>query len=327
MTNACRTGVLLVNLGSPEAPTARAVRRYLKQFLSDRRVVDLPPALWLPILHGVVLTTRPRRSARLYSSVWTEQGAPLLVNTRHQAEGLATRLAPLGVRVGFAMTYGRPSLADGLAALAECERILLLPLFPQYSASTQGAAFDAVATALKRVRRLPALRMVADFHDQAGYITALASSIRAHWAAKGRGERLLMSFHGLPQRNVDAGDPYADQCQRTAAVLAEALDLGAGDWQLAYQSRFGRARWLLPATDTTLRAWGEQGLRRVDVVCPGFVSDCLETLEEIAIGGRRIFLGAGGGQFHYIDCLNDGPVWLDALAELARAEMAGWLDS
>lgn len=309
-------GVLLVNLGSPAAPTAAAVRRYLKQFLSDRRVVDLPPLLWQPILRGIILTTRPRRSARLYRSVWTAQGAPLVVNTRRQAAGLAMRLAGQGVPVAFAMSYGTPSLAEGLAQLAGCRQVLVLPMFPQHSASTHGAVFDALATALRPAMRLPALRFVADFHDHPGYIDALAASVRAHWAAHGRGERLLMSFHGLPQRNIDRGDPYAEQCTRTAHLLAGALDLKDGQWQLAYQSRFGKARWLEPATDATLRAWGRQGLTRVDVICPGFVADCLETLEEIAVGGRHIFQAAGGGQFQYIASLNDSPAWLDALADL-----------
>lgn len=318
-----RSGVLLVNLGSPAAPTPAAVRRYLKQFLSDRRVVDLPPLLWQPILRAVVLTTRPRRSARLYRSVWTEEGAPLVANTRRQAAGLATRLAGQGVAVTFAMSYGAPSLAQGLAQLAGCEQVLVLPMFPQHSASTQGAVFDALAAALRPAMRLPRLGFVADFHDHPGYIGALAASVRAHWADHGRGDRLLMSFHGLPQRNVDRGDPYAGQCARTARLLADALDLQDGQWQLAYQSRFGRARWLEPATEATLRTWGAQGLAQVDVICPGFVADCLETLEEIAIGGQRIFQAAGGGRFRYIASLNDSPAWLDALADLLRAQLAG----
>jgi ferrochelatase len=317
-----RAGVLLVNLGSPAAPTAAAVRRYLKQFLSDRRVVDLPALLWQPILRGIILNTRPRRSARLYQSIWTSEGSPLQVNTRRQAQGLAERLAGQGVRVAYAMTYGAPSLAQGLGELAGCERIVVLPLFPQQSASTQGAVFDALAAALRRAMRLPHLDFVADFHADPGYVGALAASVRAHWAAHGRGERLLMSFHGLPQRNVDRGDPYAEQCRRTAQALAQALGLGADDWQLAFQSRFGRARWLTPATDAVLRDWGAYKLGSVDVICPGFVADCLETLEEIAIGGRHTFEAAGGGEFRYIACLNDGPTWLDALADLVRARLA-----
>ncbi len=316
-----RAGVLLVNLGSPPAPTARAVRRYLKQFLSDRRVVDLPPLLWQPILRGIVLTTRPRRSARLYQSIWTPEGSPLVVNTRRQAQGLAERLAPGGVSVAYAMTYGAPALADGLAELAGCARILVLPLFPQHSASTQGAVFDTLAAALRPAMRLPSVDFVADFCDHPGYLAALASTVRAHWASHGRGERLLMSFHGLPQRNVDRGDPYAEQCRRTAQLLAQTLELGADDWQLTFQSRFGRARWLEPATDAVLRDWGQRRLGRIDVICPGFVADCLETLEEIAIGGRHTFQSAGGGEFRYIACLNDSPFWLDALAGLVRARL------
>ena len=317
-----RAGVLLVNLGSPAAPTAGAVRRYLKQFLSDRRVVDLPAPLWQPILRGIILNTRPRRSARLYRSIWTPDGAPLVVNTRRQAQGLAARLSGLGVAVAPAMSYGAPSLADGLAQLAGCGRIVVLPLFPQHSASTQGAVFDALAAALRPAMCLPSLDFVADFHDYPGYIAALAASVRAHWSVHGRGERLLMSFHGLPQRNVDRGDPYADRCRQTAQLLAQALDLGSEEWQLCFQSRFGRARWLEPATDAVLRDWGARRLRRVDVICPGFVADCLETLEEIAIGGRHLFHAAGGGEFRYIACLNDSPPWLDALADLVRARLA-----
>jgi ferrochelatase len=316
-----RAGVLLVNLGSPAAPTAGAVRRYLKQFLSDRRVVDLPALLWQPILRGIVLTTRPRRSARLYRSIWTPEGSPLVVNTRRQALGLAERLAGQGVAVAYAMTYGAPSLAEGLAELAGCARIVVLPLFPQHSASTQGAVFDVLAAVLRPAMRLPSVDFVADFCDHPAYIAALAQSVRAHWATHGRGERLLMSFHGLPQRNVDRGDPYAEQCRRTAQLLAQALDLGADDWQLAFQSRFGRARWLEPATDAVLRDWGQRGLGRIDVICPGFVADCLETLEEMAIGGRHTFEAAGGGEFRYIACLNDSPPWLDALAGLVRARL------
>jgi ferrochelatase len=316
-----RAGVLLVNLGSPSAPTAGAVRRYLKQFLSDRRVVDLPALLWQPILRGIVLTTRPRRSARLYQSIWTPEGSPLVVNTRRQAQGLAERLAADGVTVAYAMTYGVPSLANGLAELAGCARIVVLPLFPQHSASTQGAVFDALAAALRPAMRLPSVDFVADFCDHPGYIAALAASVRAHWAAHGRGERLLMSFHGLPQRNVDRGDPYAEQCRRTAQLLAQALELGNNDWQLTFQSRFGRARWLEPATDAVLRDWGQRRLGQIDMICPGFVADCLETLEEIAIGGRHTFQAAGGGEFRYIACLNDSPPWLDALADLVRARL------
>ena len=316
-----QAGVLLVNLGSPAAPTAGAVRRYLKQFLSDRRVVDLPALLWQPILRGIVLATRPHRSARLYQSIWTPEGSPLVANTRRQAQGLAERLAGEGVAVAYAMTYGAPSLAEGLAELAGCARIVVLPLFPQHSASTQGAVFDALAAALRPAMHLPSVDFVADFCEHPGYVAALAANVRAHWAAHGRGERLLISFHGLPQRNVDRGDPYAEQCRRTAQRLAQALDLGTDDWQIAFQSRFGRARWLTPATDAVLRDWGQQGIGKLDVICPGFVADCLETLEEIAIGGRHIFTAAGGGEFRYIACLNDSPPWLDALAGLVRARL------
>jgi len=316
--------LLLANLGSPEAPTAEAVRRFLAEFLSDPRVVELPPWLWWPVLHGVVLRVRPRRSARLYRSIWTEEGSPLLAISRRQAAGLEGRLPE--VRVALGMRYGRPSVAEALEGLRRegLERLLVLPLYPQYCGATTGSTFDAVARALSGWRRVPELRLVAGYHAEPGYLEALAASVRAHWAAHGQAERLLLSFHGMPERTRAAGDPYHDQCQATARLLAERLGLAPGRWQVAFQSRFGRGRWLEPATDQVLRAWGREGLGRVDVLCPGFAADCLETLEEIAVQGREAFRAAGGGELRYIPALNDRPEHLDFLAALARRHLAGW---
>ncbi len=324
-----RAAVLLVNLGSPEAPTPRAVRRFLAEFLSDPRVVELPPWLWRPILHGVVLRVRPRRSARLYRSIWTPEGSPLLAIGRRQARGLAEALAarlgrPLPVALG--MRYGRPSLAEALEGLRRqgLERLLVLPLYPQACGATTASTFDALARALAAWRRVPALRFVAGYHDHPGYLEALAASLRRHWAEHGRGERLLLSFHGMPERTRAAGDPYHRQCQETARLLAERLGLPPGSWQVAFQSRFGRGRWLEPATDRVLAAWGREGLGTVDVLCPGFAADCLETLEEIAVQGRETFRAAGGGELRYVPALNDRPEHLAFLAELAAKELQGW---
>jgi ferrochelatase len=323
------TGVLLTNLGSPDAPTARALRRYLREFLGDRRVVDLPRLVWWPILHGIILNVRPPRSARLYRRIWSAEGAPLVAIARRQEAALQQALASrLGTppQLALGMRYGNPSIASALAALSDagCTRILVLPLYPQYFAGTSGSTFDAVAAALVRWRRVPALRFVDDYHADEGYIGALAASIRDTWAREGEPDRLLMSFHGIPVRYARAGDPYPEQCQRTANLLAAALGLPYERWLLGYQSRFGREPWLEPYTDVTLRSWGAQGVRRVDVVCPGFAADCLETLEEIAILNRKFFLAAGGEQFRYLAALNDRPDHIAALADLVVRNLAGW---
>lgn len=317
-------GILLVNLGTPEAATPEAVRRYLAEFLSDPRVVELPRLLWLPILHGLVLRLRPARSAQKYAAVWTPQGSPLAVHTEQQAEQLAARLASVpgaaGVRVGHAMRYGTPRIADVVAKLAAegCKTLRVLPLYPQYARSTTLSVRDVLqALRLDGRTRVPALEMVEDFHLHPAYIAALAAGVRRHWAAHGPGEILLMSFHGLPQRAVDLGDPYARQCRETAQALADKLGLGAHRWRLTFQSRFGPARWLQPYTEPTLAALARGGVRRVDVVCPGFVSDCLETLEEIALGARDTFIAAGGETFHLIPCLNEAPEWIAALEDVA----------
>ena len=323
-----RTGVLLCNLGTPDAATPPAVRRYLAEFLSDPRVVEIPPALWQPLLHGLILRRRPAASAKKYQSIWLPEGSPLLVYSRKQAVLLRGYLGERGVDVSvrLAMRYGQPSVAAELDALkAEgCTRVLVLPLYPQYSGTTTASVIDAVTAWSRSVRHVPELRFVNRFHDDAGYIDALAKRVHEHWMADGRPDRLLMSFHGVPQRVVDAGDPYHGECLETARRLAQRLALREGEWAIAFQSRFGRAKWVGPATQATLEDWGRAGLRRVDVVCPGFVADCLETLEEIAIEGRAAFQTAGGGELRYVPCLNDHPAWLAALASLVQTHLQGW---
>ena len=323
-----RIGVLLCNLGTPDAATPPAVRRYLAEFLSDPRVVEIPPALWQPILHGIILRRRPAVSAKKYQSIWLPEGSPLLVYSRKQAVMLRGYLGESGcdASVRLAMRYGQPSVATELDALkAEgCTRVLVLPLYPQYSGTTTASVIDAVTEWTRAARHVPELRFVYRFHDDAGYIGALAKRVREHWMAKGRPDTLLMSFHGVPQRTVDRGDPYVAECRETARLLAAQLGLGKDQWQLSFQSRFGRAQWVGPATQATLEQLGRAGARRVDVVCPGFVSDCLETLEEIAIEGRAAFTAAGGGELDYVPCLNDHPAWVTALAGLVQRHLQGW---
>ncbi|MEJ2059937.1 MAG: ferrochelatase [Gammaproteobacteria bacterium] len=323
------TGVLLVNLGTPESPTPRAVRRYLREFLSDPRVVEYPRALWWLVLNGIILNLRPRRSAHAYRQVWTPEGSPLLAISRRQKSALQAALrhhltGPVEVALG--MRYGEPSIAEALATLkqAGAQRLLVVPLYPQYSATTTGSVFDAVADELKRWRWVPELRFIQDYHDDPGYIAALAASVRAYWDEHGRGEYLLMSFHGVPKRYFQAGDPYHCLCLKTARLVAEALELGENDWQCTFQSRFGREEWLRPYTDETLRTLPQQGKRRVDVVCPGFAADCLETLEEIAMQNRDVFLASGGEAYRYIPALNDSPEHIEALSGLVERHAQGW---
>jgi len=324
-----RTGILLINLGTPVSPTAAAVRRYLREFLSDRRVVELPRAIWNPILHGVILTTRPRQSAARYAAIWTKDGSPLQVYTARQAkllQGLIGERLKLPVAVEYAMRYGEPSIATMLSRMraAHVERLLVLPLYPQYAASTSATAVDAVADWLRRARNQPEVRVVKHFHDHPAYITALGDALRDYWRTRGRPDQLVMSFHGVPRFTLDRGDPYHCECQKTARLLAAELELPDTAWQIAFQSRFGRAEWLKPYTADTLTDLARKGIRRVDVVCPGFVSDCLETLEEIALEAKAIFLGAGGKEFNAIPCLNDRPGWIEALAAIARDHLGGW---
>lgn len=329
-----RTAVLLVNLGTPEAPTAPALRRYLGQFLWDPRVVEIPRPLWWPILHGIILTTRPKHSARKYASIWLPEGSPLRVYTERQTKLLKGHLGAAGhahLLVDYAMRYGEPAIGTVLDRLkaAGATRILVVPLYPQYAASTTASVFDAVADWGKRARNLPALRFVRNYHDDDRYIAALAASVREHWQKTGgkpagADYRLVMSFHGLPRRSLDLGDPYHCECRQTGRLLAEALGLGEDQYLVTFQSRFGKAEWLQPYTAPTLESLAKQGVGRVDVMCPGFTSDCLETLEEIAMEAKQDFLAAGGKAFHYIPCLNEDARWIDAMAALVETHAGGW---
>lgn len=325
-----RTGILLVNLGTPDAPTAAALRPYLKEFLSDPRVVEIPRLAWWPILNGIILTLRPAASARKYASIWMQEGSPLKVHTERQARLLADSFARDGhghVEVDFAMRYGKPSIPDRLRAMRArgCARILVLPLYPQYSASTTATVTDEVGRSLARMRNQPEIRFVRDFHGDARYVAALARNVRAYWAEHGEPDRLVMSFHGVPRRSLELGDPYYHECRKTGHLLAEALGLPPGRAMLTFQSRFGKAEWLQPYTQPTLEALAAQGVGRVDVICPGFVADCLETLEEIAMECRDAFLHHGGKAFHYIPCLNERHEWIDALAAIAIDHLGNWL--
>ncbi len=319
-----RVGVLLVNRGTPEAADAGAVRRYLKQFLSDKRVVELPSILWQPILRGAVLRTRPRKSARAYAQVWTPEGSPLLAFTRRQAFALDARLGD-GITVAFAMRYGRPAIDEVLSAMQAkgCDRILVAPLYPQYCAATTATANDAAFAALADMRWQPALRTLPPYHDDPAYIDALAGEIeQAVGALDFKPRAILASFHGMPQRTLEKGDPYHCHCQKTARLLGERLSIPL---TISFQSRFGRAKWLEPATDTMLAKLAKEGIKDIAVVAPGFSADCLETLEELAIRGREQFLEAGGRNFAYLPCLNDTERGLDMLETIIRRELAGWI--
>lgn len=322
-------GVLLVNLGTPEAPTAPAVRRYLREFLSDTRVVELPRVIWWPILNGPILTFRPARSARNYASIWMPEGSPLLVYSQRLAEGLqkyADTHFPGGVRVTLAMRYGKPSLRQGLAELrqAGCEKVLLVPLYPQYAAATTASIFDKVAEEFRSMREIPELRMLRDWHDHPAYIRALAETVKHWWQENGRAKKLLISFHGLPQRSIQLGDPYRRQCEKTTALLVQELGLQQGEWVQTFQSRFGAAKWLEPYTDKTLIQLAKEGVEEIDALCPGFTADCVETLQEIALEGKETFLGAGGKALRYIPALNDNPIWINAFSEILAPSWQNW---
>ena len=323
-----RTAILLCNLGTPDAATAPALRRYLGQFLSDHRVVEIPRLVWLPILHGIILRTRPAKSAAKYASVWTPEGSPLAVWTAKQATLLRGWLGEAGcnVLVRPAMRYGNPSIASQLDALkAEgATRILILPLYPQYSGTTTASVFDAVYAWAGRQRHVPELRFVNRYHDAPGYIEALARSIEAHWRTHGLPDKLVMSFHGVPERTLHLGDPYHCESRKTARLLAERLGLSPSQYLVTFQSRFGKAKWLEPYTEPSLIELARSGTKRVDVVCPGFTSDCLETLEEISQEAREAFMHAGGEQFEYIACLNDSAPWITALSRIAQQHLQGW---
>jgi protoporphyrin/coproporphyrin ferrochelatase len=333
-----RIGILLTNLGTPDAPTPSAVRRYLAEFLSDRRVVEIPRLVWLAILHGIVLRTRPAKSAKKYATVWMPEGSPLLVWTNRQAQYLrgtmgerlkAMGLPPDHVKIEVGMRYGNPSISSALEKLKaeKCDRILLLPMYPQYAASTTATACDAVFKAFAENRYMPALRTITAWHDHPGYIKALAARISEYWKKHGRPDKLLMSFHGVPKYTLMNGDPYHCLCHKTGRLLARELGLTDTQWILTFQSRFGRAEWLQPYTDATLQALPGQGVKRLHVVCPGFPADCLETLEEIAMEGKETFLHAGGTEYDYIPALNDHPALIHALTELSFTHLQGWLDA
>lgn len=320
-----KQGVLLVNLGTPDAPTPQAVKRYLAEFLHDRRVVDLTRWLWCPILHGIILQTRPKRVAKAYQSIWTEQGSPLLSITLAQASALQAQLKQrteqeIPVEVG--MTYGNPSIAQALDQLKikGVEEVIVLPLYPQYSATTTGAVFDQLARAVAKRAEFPAFVFIRDYYQSEAYIEALAHSVEQHWQQKGRGERLLISFHGIPQRYADNGDPYPEHCQQTAQALAQRLGLGEKEWLCCFQSRFGKEEWIKPYTDKVIEQWGEE-IQHLDVICPAFAADCLETLEEIQVENKAYFLNAGGKVFHYIPALNVQPAHIDMMAKLVMAKL------
>ena len=323
-----RTAVLYCNLGTPDAPTAPAVRRYLAEFLSDQRVVEIPRLLWLLILHGIILRFRPAKSAAKYASIWTPEGSPLKIGTEKQAKLLQGWLGEQGekVSVRWAMRYGSTSIASQLDALkAEgVTRVLVLPAYPQYSATTTASLFDAVYSWASKTRAIPELRFVNHYHDHPAYIEALAASVRQHWLGTARPDVLVMSFHGVPERTLALGDMYHCECFKTARLLADALGLTNDQYKVTFQSRLGRAKWLEPYTEPTLISMAEAGVQRVDVICPGFTSDCLETLEEINMEAREAFLHAGGKEFHYIPCLNDDPAGITALAEVSKQHLAGW---
>lgn len=325
-----RIGILVAQLGTPDAPTTTAVRTYLRQFLSDCRVVDLHRAVWLPILHGIVLNTRPAKSAGLYRKVWTADGSPLLNITRRQAAGLQERLAADGVecRAEVAMRYGNPSTGAAIRKLVEwgADRILLFPMYPQYSAATTGSTYDEVFDSLKTLRSVPALRVVPPYFQDSSYISVLAQSASDRIAGlSAPPDKVVLSFHGIPQRYASLGDPYPDHCLATARGLAEAMDWTSDDYVVTFQSRFGREPWLQPYTDETLASLGRQGLKNLLVLCPGFTADCLETIDEIGNLGHEQFRGTGGGSLHLVECVNDRADWLDAMSAIARRELAGWL--
>lgn len=323
-----RTAVLLCNLGTPDEPTAPALRRYLAEFLGDHRVVEIPRAVWMLILHGIILRVRPAKSAAKYATVWTPDGSPLKVWTDAQAKLLQGYLGERGhqVTVRYAMRYGNPSMPSVLDELKAqgVTRMLILPAYPQYSGTTTASVFDAVAHWGLKTRLLPELRFVNRYHDDAGYIDALAQRVQHHWLHHPRSQHLVMSFHGLPERNLSLGDPYHCECHKTGRLLAEKLGLAKDAYTITFQSRFGKAKWLEPYTEPTLIAMAQKGVKSVDVVCPGFVGDCIETLEEINQEAREAFLHAGGQAFEYIECLNDSPDWIRALNHLTEQHLQGW---
>jgi ferrochelatase len=322
-------GVLVTNLGTPSAPTKSSVRKYLKEFLSDPRVVEANRLVWWCVLNGIILNVRPARSAKAYKGIWTEDGSPLLVHSRQQALLLQKSIIrnDLGnVHVELAMRYGHPSIKTGLEALRTkgCGKILVLPLYPQYAAATTASTFDAVSEILKEWRWVPEIRTVSSYHDHGLYIQALSNSVQEHWSNHGKPDYLLMSFHGIPKRYHVQGDPYPCFCHKTARLVAENLGLTEDQWTIGFQSRFGREEWVKPYTDEILRSLGKEGTKRVDVICPGFAADCLETIEEIAIDNRAAFLNSGGEEFYYIPALNEREDHISALTQIVIRNVADW---
>ena len=323
------TGILITNLGTPDAPTSSALRKYLAEFLSDPRVIETPAWIWWPILYGIILTLRPRRSAEAYSKIWTSEGSPLRVISERQVEAIAKQLGnPVTgpVKVELAMRYGNPSIGSALERLrkANATNLLVFPLYPQYSATTTASTFDAVVEVLKGWRWIPEMRMINHYHDDPGYISALAESIRLYWASNGKADKLLFSFHGLPKKYFMAGDPYYCECQKTARLVANHLQLEKDEWSVSFQSRFGPMEWLKPYTGDVLQSLAKASKTRVQIVCPGFAADCLETLEEIRIQYSRIFMEAGGKHFAYIPALNDNTNHINALTDIINKHCQGW---
>lgn len=323
-----KVGVLLVNLGSPDAPDASSIRRFLREFLSDHRVIEIPQPIWQIILNFFILPFRPRKLVSLYRSIWTDNGSPLVAISRQQKKQLQDYFKEMNPDLCFslAMRYGKPDITSALKELVRqnARKILVFPMYPQYSGTTTASIFDAISKELQQWRWVPELRFINQYHDDKAYILALADSVKAHWEKQGQADKLIMSFHGLPQFCLDKGDPYFCQCHKTARLLAETLSLNESQWQITFQSRFGKAQWLKPYTSATLETLATQGTQSVDVICPGFAIDCLETLEEIAVENRDVFINAGGKEYHYIPALNDTPQHIQALAGLIQRHIQGW---
>ena len=327
-----KVGILLANLGTPDAPTGGALRPYLRQFLSDTRVVEIPRAIWWFILNCIILVIRPKKSAAKYAQVWLPEGSPLMVHAQKQTQLLRGFLAqkiksPFAVALG--MSYGNPSMKSAIDQLKaqHCDRILVFPLYPQYAASSTASAMDAVFRVLLKTRNMPGIRTIRSYHDHPAYIAALASSVKEHWRINGKPNKLVMSFHGVPKVHLTSGDPYHCTCHKTGRLLAEALGLGKDEYLIAFQSRFGKQEWLKPYLASTLEGLGKAKTKRIDVICPGFSADCLETLEEIAMEGKEIFTHAGGGEYHYIPALNENEAWIHAMTEIALENLHGWVSS
>jgi len=324
-----KTGILITNLGTPDAPTRQALKRYLAEFLWDPRVVEVPRPLWWLILHGVILNIRPAKSAKAYASVWTDRGSPLMVHTQDQCAAIRQSLAAHygdQLVVDFAMRYGNPSISKALQNMADAgvRRLLILPLYPQYSGATTGSTFDAISQDFRRRRWLPDVRFISHYHDYPPIIEAMAQHIEQFWADHGRADKLLFSYHGVPKKYLMSGDPYHCECHKTSRLLAERLKLSPEEYFTSFQSRFGREEWLKPYTDHTLKAWPSEGIKSVQVFCPGFAADCLETIEEIGEENKEYFMESGGEHYHYIPCLNAEPNHIAALTALIEQHLAGW---